>query len=29
MHGSPCQDFSNAGLGKGGVENSKTQSSLL
>lgn len=29
MHGSPCQDFSVAGLGKGGDENSGTRSSLL
>lgn len=29
MHGSPCQDFSLAGLGKGGDENSGTRSSLL
>lgn len=29
MHGSPCQDFSAAGLNKGGDENSGTRSSLL
>lgn len=29
MHGSPCQDFSVAGLNKGGDENSGTRSSLL
>lgn len=29
MHGSPCQDFSTAGLNKGGDENSGTRSSLL
>lgn len=29
MHGSPCQDFSLAGLGKGGDEGSGTRSSLL
>ncbi len=29
MHGSPCQDFSVAGLGKGGDEGSETRSSLL
>jgi len=29
MHGSPCQDFSVAGLGRGGDENSGTRSSLL
>ena len=29
IHGSPCQDFSTAGLGKGGDENSGTRSSLL
>lgn len=29
MHGSPCQDFSIAGLGKGGDEGSGTRSSLM
>ena len=29
MHGSPCQDFSVAGLGKGGDEGSGTRSSLM
>lgn len=29
MHGSPCQDFSAAGLGKGGDEGSGTRSSLM
>lgn len=29
MHGSPCQDFSTAGLGKGGDEGSGTRSSLM
>lgn len=29
MHGSPCQDFSAAGLGAGGDENSNTRSSLM
>lgn len=29
MHGSPCQDFSIAGNGKGGDENSGTRSSLM
>lgn len=29
MHGSPCQDFSIAGLGKGGDESSGTRSSLM
>lgn len=29
FHGSPCQDFSIAGLQKGGDENSKTRSSLM
>ena len=29
MHGSPCQDFSNAGLGLGGDEGSGTRSSLM
>lgn len=29
MHGSPCQDFSLAGLGKGGDERSGTRSSLM
>lgn len=29
MHGSPCQDFSLAGLGKGGDEGSGTRSSLM
>ncbi len=29
MHGSPCQDFSRMGLGKGGVKGSGTRSSLL
>lgn len=29
MHGSPCQDFSLAGLGKGGDKNSGTRSSLM
>lgn len=29
MHGSPCQDFSNAGLGRGGDEGSGTRSSLM
>lgn len=29
MHGSPCQDFSIAGLQKGGNENSGTRSSLM
>lgn len=29
MHGSPCQDFSVAGLRKGGVKDSGTRSSLL
>ncbi len=29
MHGSPCQDFSVAGLGRGGDEGSETRSSLL
>jgi len=29
MHGSPCQDFSVAGLGKGGNEGSGTRSSLM
>lgn len=29
MHGSPCQDFSVAGLGRGGDEGSGTRSSLL
>lgn len=29
MHGSPCQDFSIAGLQKGGDENSGTRSSLM
>lgn len=29
FHGSPCQDFSTAGLGRGGAENSGTRSSLL
>ena len=28
-HGSPCQDFSVAGLNKGGDEGSKTRSSLM
>ena len=28
-HGSPCQDFSSAGLGKGGDEDSNTRSSLM
>jgi DNA (cytosine-5)-methyltransferase 1 len=29
MHGSPCQDFSATGLGKGGVKGSGTRSSLI
>lgn len=29
MHGSPCQDFSVAGLGKGGDKGSGTRSSLM
>ncbi len=29
MHGSPCQDFSRMGLGRGGVKGSGTRSSLL
>lgn len=29
MHGSPCQDFSSAGLQKGGDKNSGTRSSLM
>lgn len=29
MHGSPCQDFSLAGLGRGGDEGSGTRSSLM
>lgn len=29
MHGSPCQDFSSAGLNKGGDEGSGTRSSLM
>lgn len=29
MHGSPCQDFSVAGFGKGGEEGSGTRSSLM
>jgi len=29
MHGSPCQDFSTAGLGRGGDEGSGTRSSLM
>lgn len=29
MHGSPCQDFSIAGLGKGGEQGSYTRSSLM
>lgn len=29
MHGSPCQDFSRAGLKRGGKEGSGTRSSLL
>ena len=29
MHGSPCQDFSIAGLQKGGDEGSGTRSSLM
>ena len=29
MHGSPCQDFSSAGLGKGADEGSGTRSSLM
>lgn len=29
MHGSPCQDFSSAGLGRGGDEGSGTRSSLM